>query len=143
MIIQGLTNSFKSQILQAEHNLLTDVLKIALYTGSSTLGPMTTAYSTTDEVVGTGYTAGGKTLTGVTISTGTQTLYDPAVIYVNFDNVVWTSAAFTARGALIYNSSKSNKSVAVIDFGADKTCASTFTITMPSNTSTSALLRWS
>jgi len=143
MIIQGLTNSFKLHILSAVQDLSTDTLKIALYTGDATLGPMTTVYATTNEITGTGYTAGGKTLTGVTINTGTQTLYDPAVIYVNFDNVVWNPAAFTCRGALIYNASKANKSVAVLDFGSDKTCTNTFTITMPSNTSTSALLRWS
>ena len=86
--------------------------------------------------------AGGKTLTGTTISTGTETLYDPAVIYVNFNDVIWNPAAFTARGALIYNSSKGNKSIAVLDFGSDKTCTSTFTITMPANTSSAALLRF-
>lgn len=142
MIIQGLTNSFKSQILQGVQDLSTDVLKIALYTGNATLGPTTTVYTATGEVTGTGYTAGGNTLTGASINTGTETLYNPAVIYVNFNNVTWTPAAFTARGALIYNSTKGNKSIAVIDFGADKTCTSTFTIAMPANTSTAALLRF-
>jgi hypothetical protein len=142
MIIQCQTNSFRSEMIQAGQDLATDTLKIALYTGDATLGPMTTAYSTTNEVTGTGYTAGGKTLTGVTITTSTQTTTTPAVVYVNFNDVVWNPANFTARGALIYNASKSDKSVAVIDFGADKTATSTFTITMPANTSTSALLRF-
>ena len=142
MIIQCLTNSFKLQILSAVQDLSTDTLKIALYTGNATLGPTTTVYTTDGEVTGTGYVAGGKTLTGTTISTGTETLYDPAVIYVNFNNVIWDPAAFTARGALIYNSSKGNKSIAVLDFGSDKTCTSTFTITMPANTSSAALLRF-
>jgi hypothetical protein len=142
MIIQCQTNSFKLQLLSAIQDLSTDTLKIALYTGNASLGPMTTVYTTDGEVTGTGYTAGGKTLTGTTISTGTQTLYDPAVIYVNFDNVIWTAAAFTARGALIYNASKGDKSIAVLDFGSDKTCTSTFTVTMPANTASTALLRF-
>jgi len=142
MLIQCLTNSFKLQILSAVQDLSTDTLKIALYTGDATLGPTTTVYTTTGEVTGTGYTAGGKTLTGTTINTGTETLYDPAVIYVNFNDVIWNPAAFTARGALIYNSSKGNKSIAVLDFGSDKICTSTFTITMPANTSSAALLRF-
>lgn len=142
MIIQSLTNSFKSQILQAVQDLSTDTLKIALYTGDATLGPTTTVYTASGEVTGTGYTAGGKILTGTTISTGTETQYNPAVVYVNFNDVVWNPAAFTARGALIYNASKGNKSIAVLDFGSDKTCTLTFTITMPANTSTAALLRF-
>ena len=116
MIIQCIVNSFRSQMLQGQHNLLTDTLKLALYTGNATLGPMTTAYSSTNEVTGTGYVAGGVVLTGATVSTGTETTYDPAVVYVNFNNAVF-NAAVTARGALIYNFSKSNKAIAVIDFG--------------------------
>ena len=122
-------------------NLLTDTLKIALYTGNATLGPMTTVYTTDGEASGSGYTAGGITLTGATINTATETTTTPAVVYVNFNNAVF-SAAVTARGALIYNSSKSNKAIATIDFGADKTSATTFTVTMPANTSTTALLRF-
>ena len=135
---QTLTTSFKQQMLQAGQNLATDTLYMALYDGFATLGPNTTAYDATNEVVGTGYTAGGQQLTGVTIGTSTN-----GVIYVNFDNVVWTSAAFTARGALIYNTTQSNASVAVLDFGADKTCTNTFTVTMPANTDSTALLRFS
>jgi hypothetical protein len=136
-IQQTLTTSFKQQILQAEQNIATDTLKLALYTGLATLGPNTTVYDTSYEVVGTGYTAGGNTLTGVTISTSAN-----GIVYVDFDNSVWNPAAFTCRGALIYNASKGNKSVAVLDFGSDKTCQTSFTVQMPENTSTSALLRF-
>lgn len=141
MIIQCIVNSFRSQMLQGQHNLLTDTLKLALYTGNATLGPMTTAYSSTNEVTGTGYVAGGVVLTGATISTGTETTYNPAVVYVNFNNAVF-NAAVTARGALIYNFSNSNKAIAVIDFGSDKTSTTTFTVQMPTNSSTAALLRF-
>ena len=141
MIIQCIVNSFRSQMLQGQHNLLTDTLKIALYTGNATLGPMTTVYTTDGEASGTGYVAGGIVLTGTTIDTATETTTTPAVVYVNFNNAVF-SAAVTARGALIYNFSKSNKAIAVIDFGADKTSATTFTVVMPANTSTTALLRF-
>jgi hypothetical protein len=136
-IQQTLTTSFKQQILQAQQDLATDTLKLALYTGLATLGPNTTVYDTSYEVVGTGYTAGGNVLTGVTISTSSN-----GVVYVDFANSAWNPAAFTCRGALIYNASKANKSVAVLDFGADKTCQTSFTVQMPENTSTSALLRF-
>lgn len=136
-IQQTLTTSFKQQILQAQQDLSTDTLKLALYTGLATLGPSTTIYTTSYEVVGTGYTAGGNVLTGVTISTSAN-----GIVYVDFNNSVWNPAAFTCRGALIYNASKGNKSVAVLDFGADKTCQTSFTVQMPENTSTSALLRF-
>lgn len=136
-IQQTLTTSFKQQILQAEQNIATDTLKLALYTGLATLGPSTAIYTTSYEVVGTGYVAGGNVLTGVTISTSSN-----GVVYVDFANSVWNPAAFTCRGALIYNFSKGNKSVAVLDFGSDKTCQTSFTVQMPENTSTSALLRF-
>lgn len=136
-IQQTLTTSFKLGMVQAEQNLATDVLKIALYTAFSDIGPNTTVYTTDNEVVGTGYTAGGELLTGVTIAASTD-----GVIYINFSNVVWNPAAFTCRGALIYNVTKGNKSVAVLNFGSDKTSTNTFTITMPVNTATTALLRF-
>jgi hypothetical protein len=135
---QGLTTSFKSQMVQGQQNLAANTLKLALYTGFATLGPDTTVYSTTNEITGTGYTAGGNTLSGVTISTSAD-----GVVYINFSNVVWTNASFTTRGALIYNASQSNASVAVLDFGADKTCTNqTFTVTMPVNSATTALIRF-
>jgi hypothetical protein len=134
-IVQTQTTSFKKQLYSAVHNLASDTLKIALYSASADLNADTTAYSATNEISGTGYTAGGQTITGVVISsTGTTA-------YVSFDNVNWTGASFTARCALVYNSSQGNKSIAVLDFGADKTTTSTFTIALPSNTATAALIR--
>ena len=132
-ILQTQTTSFKAELYQAIHNLATDTLKIALYTGNANLNEATTEYTTANEVSGTGYVAGGVALTGVTINSSGFTAY------VDFDNVVF-NAAVTARCALIYNSSKANRSVAVLDFGSDKTSAN-FTITMPANTATSALIR--
>jgi len=122
-IVQTQTTSFKKELYEAVHNLTTDVLKIALYTASADLNESTTVYSTANEVTGTGYVAGGVTMTGVTISSSGFTAY------VDFADVVF-GAAVTARCALIYNSSKADRSVAVLDFGSDKTSAN-FTITMP------------
>ena len=134
MIVQTQTTTFKSEVYQAVHNLLTNTIKIALYTASANLDEDTTVYSTLNEVVASGYTAGGEVMTGVTLNTSGYT------VYVNFANVSW-STAVTARCALIYNASQSNKSIAVLDFGSDKTSTGTFTITMPANTATSALIR--
>jgi hypothetical protein len=135
-IAQTLCSSFKQQLFLAQHDLSTDVIKIALYTSAASIGPDTTVYSVSDEVVGTGYTAGGIPLTGATV------LLSGTTAYVDFDNAVWPAATFTARGALLYNSSKADKAVAVLDFGADKTgSAQTFTIQMPTNVASSALLR--
>jgi nucleoside-specific outer membrane channel protein Tsx len=133
-IVQTQTTSFKAQLYQGIHDLTTDVIKIALYNGNANLNEATTAYSTTNEVVASGYSAGGLVLTPITVNSSGYTAY------VGFPNVTWT-AALTARCALIYNSSKANRSVAVLDFGADKTSTNTFTITMPPNTATDALLR--
>jgi len=134
-IVQTQTTSFKAELYQGIHDLTTDVIKIALYTGNANLNETTTAYSTSNEITGTGYTAGGKVMTGITVNTSGYTAY------VDFADVVWSPGVFTARCALIYNSSKGNKSVAVLDFGSDKTTTTTFTITMPANTATSALIR--
>lgn len=133
-IVQTLTTSFKQDLFNGAQNFSTDTFKIALYTASANLNADTTVYAATGESSGAGYVAGGKVLTGVTIATSGTT------VYVNFATSVF-SAAVTARGALIYNVSKGNKSVAVLDFGADKTSTTTFTVTMPTNTSTSALIR--
>lgn len=132
-IVQTQTTSFKSQLYQAVHNMLTDTLKIALYTAAADLNEATTIYSATNEVTGTGYVAGGVALTGVTLNTSDYTAY------INFSDVVF-NASVTARCALIYNVTQGNKSIAVLDFGSDKT-SSNFTITMPANTSTAALIR--
>ena len=135
-IIQTQTTSFKAELYQAIHDLLTDTLKIALYTGNATLNADTTAYSTTNEVTGTGYTAGGIVITGVTVNSSGYTAY------VSFNNPSWPTASFTTRAALIYNASKANRSIAVLDFGADKTVSgTTFTITLPTNNVTDALIR--
>lgn len=135
-ISQAMCSSFKQQILLGEHDLDTDVIKIALYTSAATLGASTTAYTTSDEVVGAGYTAGGNTLSGATVSLSGTTAY------VDFSDTTWSAATITARGALIYNSSKSNKAIAVLDFGADKTStAGDFTVQMPTNDASSAVIR--
>jgi len=133
-IVQTQTTSFKAQLYQGIHDLTTDVIKIALYTANASLNADTTVYSSVDEVVATGYTAGGQTMTGITVNTSDYTAY------VGFNNVSWTGS-ITARCALIYNETKGNKSVAVLDFGSDKTSVTTFLITMPANTSTTALIR--
>jgi hypothetical protein len=134
-IIQTQTTSFKAELYQGVHNLLTDTLYMALYTGFANLGPDTTIYTSVNEVTGqTGYTTGGIQVTGATVNTYGYTAY------VNFNNVVWNNSNITARCALIYNVSKSNKSICIIDFGSNKTMTN-FTITMPSNTYTTALIR--
>lgn len=135
-ITQAMCSSFKQQILLGEHDLDTDVIKLALYTSAATLSAATTVYSTSDEVVGTGYTAGGNTLAGATVSLSGTTAF------VDFTDTTWSTATITARGALIYNSSKSNKAVAVLDFGSDKTStAGDFTVQFPANDSSSAIVR--
>jgi len=134
-IVQTQTTSFKAQLYQGIHDLTTDVIKIALYTASANLNEDTTVYSSNDEVAATGtYSLGGAQLTPITVSTSGYTAF------VGFPNISWTGA-ITARCALIYNSSQGNKSVAVLDFGSDKTSTATFTITMPANTATAALIR--
>lgn len=133
---QTLTTSFKQEVLLGVHDLDTDTLKIALYTAEANLNATTTVYGTANEITGTGYSAGGVVLTGATVLTSGTTAY------VDFNDAVWNPAAFTARGALIYNASKGNKSIAVLDFGSDKTATTSFTVQMPANTATSALIRF-
>lgn len=135
MIVQGQTTSFKEELYEAIHNFTTDTFKIALYTANATLNQDTIAYTATGEISGAGYTATGQTLLNPVVSSSS------GVAYISFDNISWTSASFTVRGALIYNNSKANRSVAVLDFGSDKVTTSTFTITFPANTSTSAIIR--
>lgn len=135
-ITQAMCSSFKQQLLLGEHDMDTDTIKIALYTSAATLGASTTVYTTSDEVVGTGYTAGGNTLTGASVSLSGTTAF------VDFSDTTWSTATITARGALIYNSSKSNKAVAVLDFGGDKTStAGNFTVQFPTNDASSAIIR--
>lgn len=135
-----LCTSFKVEILKGVHNFTNatgDTFKIALYTSSATLDASTTAYSATNEVSGTGYTAGGNTLTNVTpTSSGTTA-------YLDFADTTWSSATITARGALIYNSSVAgNPAVAVLDFGADKSSsAGDFTVIFPTANASDAIVR--
>ena len=141
-ITSAICTSFKQEILVGTHNLTAttgDTFKIALFTSSATLGASTTAYSTSNEITnssGTAYTAGGATLTSVTPTTSGTTAF------CDFADVSYTSASFTANGALIYNSSQSNKAVAVIAFGGDKTVSSgTFTIQFPTADASNAIIR--
>ena len=132
-IVQTQTTSFKKELYTGIHDLSTDTLKIALYTANANLNEATTVYTTSAEVTGTGYVAGGVVLTGITINS------DGYTAYVDFADVVF-NASVTARCALIYNVTQGNKSIAVLDFGSDKT-STNFTITMPANTATAALIR--
>jgi hypothetical protein len=134
MIQQGATTIFKLNLLNGVENFTTGVYKIALYTALADLGPTTTVYTTTNEITGTGYVAGGQTLTNVVPAASDD------VAYISFLNETWSPASFTARGALIYNQA-TGSAVAVLDFGADKTCTTTFTVTFPTATATSAIIR--
>lgn len=136
MIVQTQTTSFKAELYEGIHDLVDDTIKIALFNANADLSAATTVYSTNQEVTGTGYTAGGNTLTGATVRSSGNTAY------VSFDNNSWSSASFTCRGALIYNASKANRSVAVLNFGSDKTVTNgTFTVEFPPNTVDSAIIR--
>ena len=152
-ITTAMATSFKSELLQGIHNFHNgsgggtttttgtgNTFKIALYTSSATMSASTTAYATTNEVSGTGYTAGGNTLTNVDPTTsGTTALTD-------FSDTTWSSSSITARGALIYNSSttagSANRAVAILDFGADKTSTSgDFTVQFPAADASNAIIR--
>jgi len=136
-ITQTLPTSFKVQLLNAQQNFTSDTFKLALYTSSATLDATTTVYTTSSEVAGTGYTAGGNTLSVSVAPTSSGT-----VAYISFTDSSWTTATFTARGALIYNTSQSNAAVAIFDFGADKSVVGgTFTVTFPAATNTTAVIR--
>ena len=133
-ITSAICSSYKQEILEGVH-ASGDTYKIALYTSSADLGAATTAYSSTNEVTGTGYTAGGAVLSG--FSTGLAS----TTSYLTFSDPSWSNATITARGCLIYNSSKSNKAVAVFDFGQNVTSTSgTFTVDLPA-AGASALIR--
>jgi hypothetical protein len=145
-ITQAMCTSFKVEILDGIHNFGTgvvrastaaDTYKIALYTSAANLSATTTAYTTTGETSGTGYTAGGNTLTVSVVPTSSGT-----TAYLSFSNTSWTTATITARGALIYNSTQGDKAVAVLDFGADKTStAGTFQINFPTADASNAIIR--
>jgi len=138
-ITQALCTSFKKELMEGTHDFTTttgDTFKIALYTSTASLDASTTAYSATNETSGTGYTAGGAALTNVTPTTSGTTAY------IDFADAAWTSASFTCAGALIYNSTDSNKAVAVLDFGGDQTVtAGTFTIEWPTADASNAIIR--
>lgn len=135
-LVQTLCSSFKQESWLAIHDLDTDVLKMALYTSAASLGADTTVYDASNEVTGTGYTAGGVVLINV------QVLLSGTTAYVTFDNPAWPGSSFVARGALIYNTSKANRAIAVLDFGADKTAGPNFTVQLPAASATTALIRF-
>lgn len=140
MIQQGQCTIFKKNCLSGLENFAvgtTYTYKIALYTALANLGPNTLAYTSDGEITGTGYTPTGKVLTVIPPATDSNT----NTAYVSFANAVWDPASFTARGALIYNST-TGAAVAVLDFGNDKTATSTFTITFPADTSSDAIIRF-
>ena len=144
-ILQTATTSFKVQLLQAVHNFgptSPDTYKIALYTAAADINADTTIYTTSNEVSGTGYTAGGNTLAiSVSPTSGNNSASVPTA-YISFVNSSWANATFTCRAALIYNSTEGTKSVAVLDFGADKTVANdTFTVIFPTPDANSAIVR--
>ena len=139
-IIQGATNTFKTGLASGTFNFATDTFKIALYTGDADIGPTTSAYTATNEIAGTGYSAGGQV---VTVSVQPTTGADPSntTAYLSFNDVLWNPAAFTCRGAIIYKSGSGDPTVCILDFGSDKTCTTTFEVQFPSATSTSAIIR--
>jgi hypothetical protein len=144
-ILQSATTSFKVELLQAVHNFgptSANTFKVALYTAAADINETTTVYSTTNEVVGTGYTAGGNTLVISTSPTSGNNTAGVPTAFISFNNSTWTNATFTARGALVYNVTQGNKSVAVLDFGSDKTVSNdTFQIIFPTPDANSAIVR--
>lgn len=142
---QTATTSFKVELPQGIHNfgpISPDTFKVALYTASADLNATTAVYTTVDEVVGAGYSAGGNTLVITVTPTAANNSSNVPTSYWSFANSTWTNATFTARGALIYNSTEGNKSVVVLDFGSDKTVSNdTFQIIFPAPDANSAIVR--
>jgi hypothetical protein len=134
-IQQGATDAFATGLMNGVYNFTTDSFKIALYTGSASLGPDTAIYTSANEVVATGYTAGGIALTVSVVPTSANN-----TAYISFTNVTW-NAALTASGALIYKSGGTNPTVCVLDFGAEKISTATFTIQFPTANSSDAIIR--
>lgn len=132
----GICTSFKSEILTATHNLNSHTFKLALYQTSATVGPATTVYSATGEVSSSNYSSGGAAVTDGTVATsGTTAYWTPTA------NVSWTTVSFTTDCALLYNTSASNKAVASFTFGAQTVAAGNFTLSMPTNDASNALIR--
>ena len=136
MIVQGSTTTFAQNLLNGNENFTTGTYYIALYNANANLNNTTQAYTTTNEVTGNGYTAGGKPLT-ITVTPTVDNTYN--LVYLSFANVTWSPAAFTCRGALVYNY-KTKAACFILNFGSDKTCNSSFTVQFPAATSTSAIL---
>ncbi len=138
-ISTAMCTSFKSELMSALHDFDNpggNTFKIALYTSSATLGASTTAYSSSNEITGTGYTAGGETLTSVSPTTSGTTAY------VDFADVTWANSTITANGALIYNANSSNAAVVTLAFGSDKSSSNgDFTIVFPTANATDAIIR--
>jgi hypothetical protein len=134
-IQQGATDAFATGLMNGVYNFTTDSFKIALYTGAASIGPDTAIYTVANEVVATGYTAGGIALTVSVVPTSANN-----TAYISFTNVTW-NAALTASGALIYKSGGTNPTVCVLDFGGQKTSTATFTIQFPTANSSDAIIR--
>ena len=144
-ILQTATTSFKVELLQAVHNFgptSANTFKVALYTAAADLGAATTVYTTTGEVSSANYTAGGNVLVISTTPTSGNNSANVPTAFISFNATTWTNVSFTCRGALIYNSTQGNKSVAVLDFGADKTVTNdSFQISFPTPDANSAIVR--
>ena len=132
---QGATDAFKTGLMNGGYNFTSGSFKMALYTGSATLGPSTAVYTSTNEVVATGYTAGGIALPVSVTPTSSNN-----ITYISFSNVTWYGS-ITARGALIYQSGGSNPTVCVLDFGSDKTSITSLTVQFPTADSANAIIR--
>ena len=140
-IEQGATNQFKVGLASSQFNFSTDTFKMALYTGGASIGPTTASYTTTNEITGTGYTAGGQTLT-VSVAPTTGSNPNNTTMYLSFANVTWNPAAFTCRGAIIYKADGvTNPTVCILDFGGDKTCTTSFQVQFPAADSANAIIR--
>ena len=134
-IQQGATDAFKTGLMNGGYNFTSGSFKMALYTGSATLGPSTAVYTSTNEVVATGYTAGGIALPVSVAPTSSNN-----ITYISFSNVTWYGS-ITARGALIYQDGGSNPTVCVLDFGSDKTSITSLTVQFPTANSSNAIIR--
>ncbi len=140
-IQQGATNAFKTGLATGSFNFNTDTFKIALYTANADLGPTTASYTSNNEVSGTGYSAGGQTLT-VSVAPTIGPVPTDTVAYLSFNNVTWNPASFTCRCAVIYKyDGATNPTVCVLDFGSDKTATLTFQVQFPTANNTNAIIR--
>ena len=135
-IVQGSTTTFAKNLLNGNENFTSGVYWIALYNANASLDQTTTAYTTVNEITGTGYSAGGQLL-NITVTPTIDNQYNTA--YISFANAVWDPASFTCRGALVYNYT-TKASCFILNFGSDKTCNNSFTVQFPAATSTSAIL---